>query len=195
MFDKHEQSPSCGVVSYTYQGRPCKRCGETLRATRTRACIACNSKKKTREPLPTKGTYQGSPCGKCGGTERYHSNRACVACLRERDRIARTKRKEMLAEVLPYRTRNTDRCLGCGETKNYFFLDYCRDCVAAEKHRAPEKQTTFTRCDNCGEWKPYVFKGHCRSCVAAEQRRRIYWETQDKIKEWESHQRRYSDPF
>lgn len=177
----------------TYHGRPCKRCGGTLRYTRSCACMACQCNKPTETKPPTE-TYNGTPCKKCGETLRYARDRNCVACTRERNRIKGEKRKARNANI-PKRKPGSDRCLSCGKTKPYFFRDYCRECVAAEKTRVPEQHKTFTRCDNCGEWKPYKFTGFCRQCEALEKRRREYWAAQDKIKELEEQQRRYSDPF
>ncbi|EIW7310642.1 hypothetical protein MGP47_004443 [Salmonella enterica] len=180
-----------------YHGRPCKRCGGTARNIKSGGCVSCAAKRKGGVKLPliaTGETYHGKPCKHCGTTEKYKSNRACKHCTAEKRKILAIKRKE-LSVTLPPRERGTERCLSCGETKNYFFLDYCRECVAAEKHRVPGLDRTINRCDNCGVWKPYIFKGVCRQCVAAEKRRRIFWAVEDKIKELEQRQRRYNDPY
>ncbi|ENS4749164.1 hypothetical protein ACE1EB_004418 [Salmonella enterica] len=176
-----------------YHGKPCKRCGNTLKYRRGRQCIACKNKKHDTK-LNAAEKYHGGPCGKCGGTLRYKKGRACVACKQEKNKHGTGSYRARSAEI-PKRKPGDQLCLSCGQTKNYFFLDYCRECVTAEKHREPEHKTTFTRCNNCGEWKPYSFKEHCRQCEAAEKRRRLYWDSQDKIKEIEQKQRRYNDPY
>lgn len=180
-------------VENTYHGKPCKRCGGTLRDSRSRACLICKNNRH-KEKINISEKIEGSPCKKCGGTLRYVRDRACVACTREKNRIKTEQRRARNAQI-PKRERGDQRCQSCGETKNYFFLDYCRECVTAEKTRVPEQHKPFTRCDNCGEWKPYSFKGHCKACEAAEQRRRIHWEAEDKLRELEALQRRYADPF
>lgn len=181
---------------HIYHGRPCKRCGGTARDKRSANCLTCRAKRRggVKLPLITTGeTYHGKPCKHCGTTEKYRSNRACKHCTAEKRKILAIQRKKAAA-VLPPREKGLDRCLCCGKTKNYFFLDYCRECVSDEMNRKPES-FDLQRCDNCGEWKAYHFKGFCRACEAAESRRRLYWQSEDKIREIENKRRAYDDPF
>lgn len=180
-------------VENTYHGKPCKRCGGTVRDSRSCSCIACKNKPK-KERINTGERIQGRPCKKCGGTERYKSDHTCVACKHEKNRLLIEKRRAASA-LIPKKKPGDQRCLSCGQTKNYFFLDYCRGCVAAEKNRVPEKHKTFTRCDWCGEWKPYRITEACRACEAANKRHRLEVEAMDKLKALEEARRRYSDPF
>lgn len=176
----------------SYHGKPCKRCGGTIRDSRSCACIACKNT-RNKEKINLSEKIEGSPCKRCGGTLRYVKDRACVACTQVRNRKKIEQRKAKSA-LIPKREPGDQCCLSCGQTKNYFFLDYCRECVAAEKNRVPERHT-LNQCGNCGEWKPYSFKDYCRSCEAAEKRRRLHWEAEDKLKQLEAEQRRYADPF
>ncbi|EFN5169672.1 hypothetical protein FQJ65_01250 [Escherichia coli] len=176
----------------TYYGRPCKRCGGTLRDSRDNACIICKNT-RNKEKINTAEKVEGKPCRVCGGTLRYEKGGQCVACTKRKNAIKIEKRRAANA-LIPKRQRHDQRCSNCGETKNYFFLEYCRECVEKHKRQAPEKHT-LNRCDNCGVYKSYAFIGHCKQCQYAEKRRRLYWETQDKIKENIERQRRYSDPF
>lgn len=181
---------------HIYHGKPCKRCGGTARDIRSSGCLTCRAKRRGGVKLPliaTGETYHGRPCKHCGTTEKYKSNRACKHCTAEKRKILAIQRKAANA-TLPPRETGEDRCLCCGQTKNYFFLDYCRECVAAEMNRKPES-FDLQRCDNCGEWKAYHFKEFCRACEAAENRRRLYWQSEDKIREIERKHRTYDDPF
>lgn len=180
-------------VETTYHGKPCKRCGGTVRLKDSCACIVC-ANKRNKQKINTGEKEHGKPCAVCGETLRYVKDGNCIACTKRKNAIKIAKRRERNA-TLPKREKGDQFCLSCGQTKNYFFYDYCRECVAAEKARVPEQHKTFTRCDNCGEWKPYSFKGHCKACEAAEHRRRIHWEAEDKLKQIEALQRRYADPF
>lgn len=180
-------------VENTYHGKPCKRCGGTLRYLKTSGCIVCqHTKDKPR--LNTGEKENGKPCRVCGETLRYLSDGNCVACTKRKNAIKVAKRRAKNATI-PKATPGSDRCLSCGETKNYFFLDYCRECRTAEKQRTPEPEKTYSRCEWCGEWKPYRITGACKTCEAAEKRRRAYWEAEDKLRAVEAAQRRYSDPF
>ena len=184
-------------MEYHYHGKPCKRCGGTLRYTRNRGCVECLKTAKQRRRTETPKViekYHGKPCRVCGETLRYVSGRACVNCRKVKNQKLTLKIKSIY-EQLPKRKPGSDRCLSCGETKNYFFLGYCRECVAKEKARIPEQTRGFTRCDWCGEYKRGIVDAICRKCRAAEQRRRLYWEAEDKLRELEKRQRRYEDPF
>lgn len=69
----------------TYQGKPCKRNGHTLRYTSTYSCVECLENRYTREgprkravhPGPT---YQGKPCKRGHSGRRYSINSSCVEC-------------------------------------------------------------------------------------------------------------------
>ncbi|HID4300453.1 TPA: hypothetical protein ACXEZB_004375 [Escherichia coli] len=149
---------------------------------------------KQKEKINTGEKEHGKPCAVCGETLRYVKDGNCVACTKRKNAIKIEKRRARNAQI-PKRERGDQLCLSCGQTKNYFFLDYCRECVSKEKNREPEQHKTYQRCDNCGEWKPYSFNGFCKQCEFAEKRRRAYWEAQDKLKQLEAERRRYADPF
>lgn len=191
---ENTNASGASMASSHYHGKPCKRCGGTLRYIRNRACMVCKNVKHTDKFIGPIHMLYGRPCRKCGGTLRYASDHSCAGCAQERNRIKAAKYKAKLAD-LPKQTPGSDRCLSCGETKNYFFLDYCRECRTAEKQRTPEPEKTYSRCEWCGEWKPYRITGACKTCEAAEKRRRAYWEAEDKLRAVEAAQRRYSDPF
>lgn len=162
-----------------YHGRPCKRCGGTARDVRSSNCLTCRGKRKgglKLDLIASRETYHGQPCRNCGTTEKYKSNRACKHCTIERNKQTAIKRREAAAKV-PFRERGLDRCLGCGETKNYFFLDYCRECVNKTNNR--KDSVYLQRCSSCGEWKTYHFHDFCRKCKAAERKRRQDQEFKD----------------
>ncbi len=180
--------------SHTYHGKPCKRCGGTLRYVRSCGCVACNLQWRHREKKAATEYITGKPCKVCGETLRYKKDQQCVACRKRKNAIITEKRKAKSA-LLPIRKPGDQLCLSCGQTKNYFFLDYCRECVNAEKARVPEQHKNFTRCDWCGEWKPYRITGACRACEASHKRHMLRIEAEDKLRELEKRQRRYADPF
>ncbi len=103
----------------TYNGRPCKSCGATLRYSSTCACVACAIKKGlekhyksmgkiftgveltqqqisilNRDEAKEKGKryYHGMSCKHCGNTMKYVTTRSCVSCTIDRAKNAQ-KRK------------------------------------------------------------------------------------------------------
>lgn len=165
-----------------YHGRPCKRCGSTLKYRRGRGCLSCRNI-VNKIPLPRKSTYQGSKCNVCGGVERYESNRACVACVRIKNRLAAERRKEQLNKI-PLTPKSDHRCLSCGCTPSYYFLDFCRKCLNKQKRK--EWGQNLNRCCSCGEFKNYPFKDFCRKCAAAERKRRKAAEEAEQLRKYES---------
>ncbi|ELK9995642.1 hypothetical protein RWE39_004376 [Salmonella enterica] len=121
--------------------------------------------------IATGETYHGKECKHCGTTEKYRSNRACKHCTAEKRKILAAKRKEAAAK-LPPREKGLEPCLGCGETKNYHFLDYCRKCQEKQRIGWMKEQKQGFICAGCGETKFYPFKDYCRKCQAAELKRR-----------------------
>ena len=91
----------------TYEGTPCRKCGNTTRYKKSRTCVACAKKHSQRssekirlrisqeKPLPG-STFHGKPCKTCSGTLRYVKRSICVTCARAKSRSewARTAKCE-----------------------------------------------------------------------------------------------------
>jgi len=157
--------------SHFYHGRPCKRCGGTARSVARGDCMTCKSRRRDKlEPINRPQFVEGKPCKYCGETTRYASTRQCVKCLREKTRLKNQERDRQLAEIEP-RARFDDKCLGCGQYKSYFFLDYCHDCKKKQRKGWKRYLAEGIRCAGCGVVKHYAFKDYCRKCHAAETKR------------------------
>lgn len=155
-----------------YHGRPCKRCGGTARSVERGDCMVCKSKRREKlEPINNPKFVEGRPCKHCGSTTRYASTRQCVKCIRERTRLKNQERDKALSEIEP-RAVYDERCLGCGEYKGYFFLDYCHDCKKKQRKGWSRYIAKGIRCAGCGEIKHYSFKDYCRKCRATEIKRK-----------------------
>lgn len=149
-----------------YHGRPCKRCGSTAKRSSRGDCFTCTA---NRRNIPKKETkfYHGKPCKHCGETLRYESTKQCVACIR-----ARTAAKNAERPKPEPRYKADEKCLGCGQYKNYFFLDYCHDCRKVMRKGWDRYLPEGQQCASCGEFKHYAFIDYCRKCQANETRRR-----------------------
>lgn len=81
----------------TYDGAPCKHCGETLRYIKDDRCIPCTRSRmleryhnrdpqiQTARQIAKKSGemfYEGLPCKRCKATKRYTVTKKCVACNR-----------------------------------------------------------------------------------------------------------------
>ncbi len=159
-------------MDYFYHGKPCKRCGGTARYN-SGGCMNCHSRRATREPGNIHGPasfYDGKPCQHCGTTKKYQSDRSCVECKRLRAEARKAKRQQE-SQNRKKTEPGQDVCRGCGETKNYFFLDYCRKCQAQQRKGWRKEQKQGIRCLHCGETKYYAFNDYCKKCQANEKRR------------------------
>lgn len=113
-----------------YRGSPCGVCGETVRLTSNRHCLACHREKKAyakreaaalrraSKPLTPrqraaqsgKRTYLGQPCETCGGRRRYVSSHDCIACRKAMRPHRSTETKEA-ARIRKARSRKLVRAM------------------------------------------------------------------------------------
>lgn len=84
----------------TYNGRPCKNCGGTLRYKSSRGCLRCVNESPERDAraalrqatadarnsaiLSGAPRYNGRPCKHCGNIERFTANSGCVKCVSDK---------------------------------------------------------------------------------------------------------------
>ncbi len=84
-----------------YHGKPCKKCGGTLRFISNTECVYCRqeNRKRSREKraglAKRRKIYDGKPCKVCGNTKRYVSNDNCIKCkLAKPDKYYYAKRAQ-----------------------------------------------------------------------------------------------------
>jgi hypothetical protein len=138
----------------TYNGRPCKKCGATLRYSSTCACVACSIKKGLEKHYKSMGKiftgvelserqisslnyedakekghklYHGMKCRNCGNTLRYTSSRGCVDCLSVR---YEKKRKESvpIEKFLEKKTASYNYDLAKEKNFSHFHGMKCKQC-------------------------------------------------------------------
>lgn len=129
-----------------YRGKPCPRCGLTLRYRSSHRCVAC---------VTTGGFYHGNECARCGSNLRYIATDKCVACAKKRasewnkeHRVPqiniplRQQRENRTAALIAGTKRFEGRpCGKCGTTTRYTKGNRCVACdTAAQRVRKNKKK-------------------------------------------------------
>ncbi len=133
-----------------FHGKPCRRCGMTLRYLNSRRCVACNLAKDQRRRAANytryvgvaidgrSQQYEGAPCSACGGRLRYLKTSCCVTCTK----VHNDDRHDPKVRQL-YANARTNRALAFDSGAQRYEGKPCRRCGCTTKYT---RNSTCVQC-------------------------------------------------